>query len=174
MKFKTRLYITFLTIVFLPLALTLIAFMGIGTFMSNQELDYGIEGDYTVASEPLESLGKSTEATYTELLNQINDIFDLSQMEMERMKIIKVPYNTKELFSELSDLIRLRMERKGLKFSMNVDSSLPAVLNGDVRRMKQVLLNLLDNALKYTEKGSVELLAEGELCGEQEVQLKRA
>ena len=73
MKFKTRLYITFLTIVFLPLALTLIAFMGIGAFMSNQELDYGIEGDYNVASEPLESLGKSTEATYTELMNQISE-----------------------------------------------------------------------------------------------------
>ncbi len=73
MKFKTRLYITFLTIVFLPLALTLIAFLGIGSVMSNREVNYGIESDYTVVSEPLESLGKTTESTYTELLEQSVD-----------------------------------------------------------------------------------------------------
>lgn len=71
MKFKTRLYITFLTIVFLPLALTFIAFMGIATYISKQELGYGIEGNYTVVSEPMESLGKSTEETYSELLNVV-------------------------------------------------------------------------------------------------------
>lgn len=72
MKFKTRLYITFLTIVFLPLALTFIAFMGIATYISKQELGYGIEGNYTVVSEPMESLGKSTEATYSELLTVVH------------------------------------------------------------------------------------------------------
>ena len=106
------------------------------------------------------------------LLGQVNDILDLSQMEMERMKLVLVPYNTKELFGELSNLVRLRMERKGLEYTMNIDSSIPAVLNGDVRRIKQVLLNLLDNALKYTESGSVVLSATGERCSGQEMQLK--
>lgn len=106
------------------------------------------------------------------LLGQVNDILDLSQMEMERMKMVPVSYETKELFGELSDLVRLRMERKGLEFSMNIDHAIPTVLHGDIRRIKQVLLNLLDNALKYTETGSVVLAAVGEQVSEKEIQLK--
>ena len=64
MKFKTRLYVTFLTIVLLPLVLTLLAFVGLWTIMSSQETDFGIESGYSVISEPLESLGKSTEDAY--------------------------------------------------------------------------------------------------------------
>lgn len=106
------------------------------------------------------------------LLGQVNDILDLSQMEVEKMKLVPVVYRVEELFGELFDLIRLRMERKGLEFSVNIDPAIPAVLLGDERRIKQVLLNLLDNALKYTDSGSVVLSAFGERCGEKELQLK--
>ena len=106
------------------------------------------------------------------LLGQVNDILDLSQMEMERMKLVPVSYQVNDLFGELYDLIRLRMERKGLEFSVNIDPAIPKVLYGDVRRIKQVLLNLLDNALKYTETGSVELSAVGEHLSQKEIQMK--
>lgn len=106
------------------------------------------------------------------LLGQVNDILDLSQMEMGRMNVVPVSYQVKELFGELSDMVRLRMERKGLEFSLNIDPAIPMVLCGDVRRIKQVLLNLLDNALKYTEAGSVVLSAFGEQVGEKELRLK--
>lgn len=108
------------------------------------------------------------------LLSQVNDILDLSQMEMQKMKLVPVSYRTEELFGELWDLVHVRMEKKGLKFSMAIDRSLPAGLHGDLRRLKQVLLNLLDNALKYTETGSVMLSAFGdsELCEEDEIRLK--
>ena len=71
MKFKTRLYITFLTIVLLPLFLTFLAFVSIWSYMAGRETDFGIEGDYFAASEPLEALGRATEETYQELLAEV-------------------------------------------------------------------------------------------------------
>lgn len=89
------------------------------------------------------------------LLSQVNDILDLSQMEMGRMKLISVDYKTSELFAELVELVRFQMEKKGLEFLVDIDPKLPSVLNGDEKKVKQVLLNILDNARKYTERGSV-------------------
>lgn len=123
-------------------------------------------------NEEIKAYARDIQMASNLLLGQVNDILDLSQMEMERMKLVPVPYPVKELFRELADLMRLRMERKGLDFSMNIDPSIPVLLNGDVRRIKQVLLNLLDNALKYTETGSVVLSAVGERLNETEIQMK--
>lgn len=123
-------------------------------------------------NDEIRSYARDIQLASNLLLGQVNDILDLSQMEMERMTVVPVPYQVKELFSELSDLVRLRMEKKGLEFSMNIDPGIPTALNGDVRRMKQVLLNLLDNALKYTETGSVTLSAVGERLDGKELQLK--
>jgi len=123
-------------------------------------------------NETIKSYARDIQLASNLLLGQVNDILDLSQMEMERMKLVQGPYAVEELFGELSELVRHRMEKKGLSFSMDIDSSLPSVLTGDLRRIKQILLNLLDNALKYTETGSVVLSAFGERCGEKEIQLK--
>lgn len=106
------------------------------------------------------------------LLGLVNDILDLSQMEMDKMKLVPVSYRTEELFGELSDLVRVRMERKGLNFFIDIDPAIPSVLYGDAKRIKQILLNLLDNASKYTESGSVLLLATGERYSEQEIKLE--
>lgn len=106
------------------------------------------------------------------LLNQVNDILDLSQMEMKKMKIIPMEYQTKELFRELIELIRVRMEKKGLQFCLDIDRNLPSVLYGDEKRLKQVFLNILDNALKYTREGSVTLSAFGEESSGEEMVLK--
>ncbi len=106
------------------------------------------------------------------LLNQVNDILDLSQMEMEKMKIIPVEYRLEQLFSDLVELVRVQMERKGLEFFVNVDTNLPSVVIGDEKRLKQVLLNILDNAVKYTKEGSVVLTAQGEEDGLGNIVLK--
>lgn len=89
------------------------------------------------------------------LLNQVNDILDFSQMEMDKMHIVPVKYKTTDLFGELVELIRLRVEKKNLELSVDIDPCLPSVLLGDEKRLKQIFLNLLDNAVKYTQKGSV-------------------
>ncbi len=106
------------------------------------------------------------------LLNQVNDILDLSQMEMEKMKIIPNQYQTKELFLNLVELVRIPLEKKKLQLNIDIDPNLPSVLYGDEKRLKQVLLNILDNAVKYTDEGSVTLSAIGEDYHNDEITLK--
>ncbi|MBO5303298.1 MAG: DegV family EDD domain-containing protein [Lachnospiraceae bacterium] len=106
------------------------------------------------------------------LLNQVNDILDLSQIEMKKMHIIPVEYQTKEVFKELSELIRAQLEKKKLEFYLDVDPNLPSTLLGDVKRLRQILLNILDNAVKYTETGSVTLTAQKEEVNTGEIVLK--
>lgn len=93
------------------------------------------------------------------LLNLVNDILDLSQIEMKKMEIIPMEYRTEELFENLIDMIQVRLKEKKLEFQVDIDEALPSVLYGDIKRISQVLLNLLTNAVKYTERGSVTLAA---------------
>lgn len=106
------------------------------------------------------------------LLNQVNDILDMSQMEMNKMKIVPVQYRTEILFGELVDLIQVQTQKKQLDFILNMDKTLPAVLYGDEKRLKQILLNVLDNAVKYTEEGSVTMNVQKEEAEEGEIILK--
>lgn len=108
------------------------------------------------------------------LLNLVNDILDISQIEMKKMEIIPAPYNTRGMFEELVDMIQIRMKEKKLDLYVELDQNLPSVLMGDEKRIKQVLLNILTNAVKYTEKGSVTFSAYGEPAGEKKVRLKIA
>ena len=96
------------------------------------------------------------------LLALINDILDFSQIESDRMIIVPSEYRTRELFDDVIGLLQLRMSEKNLEFYINIDSSLPTVLRGDEMRIKQILINLLTNAAKYTQKGSVALSVQGE------------
>lgn len=91
------------------------------------------------------------------LLTLINDILDLSKIRSGKMEIINVSYETGTLFSEVVNMIWIKAREKGLEFRLHVDSSIPSMLCGDEVRIKQVLINLLNNAVKYTSKGSVTL-----------------
>lgn len=93
------------------------------------------------------------------LLSLVNDILDLSQIESKKMEISAIDYDTKNLFYELLDMISTRVNEKGLEFVMDVDRDMPTTLHGDDKRINQVLLNLLTNAVKYTKEGSVKLNA---------------
>lgn len=96
------------------------------------------------------------------LLTLINDILDFSQIESDRMTIVAVPYSPKELFGDIVDMLQIRMKEKKLDFLIDIDSNLPSMLRGDEVRIKQIMINLLTNAVKYTEKGSVTLSVQGE------------
>jgi len=100
------------------------------------------------------------------LLTLINDILDFSQIESDRMVIVPAPYQTRELFEDVVDLLQIRMKEKNLDFLIDIDSSLPSALVGDEVRIKQILINLLTNAVKYTQKGSVTLEVRGEDKGD--------
>ncbi|MBR4759670.1 MAG: DegV family EDD domain-containing protein [Lachnospiraceae bacterium] len=91
------------------------------------------------------------------LLSLINDILDMSKMESGKMDIVRVSYDTGKMLSELVNMIWGRANEKGLKFAIDVDPYLPAQLFSDEVRIKQILINLLNNAVKYTEKGEVSL-----------------
>lgn len=91
------------------------------------------------------------------LLSLINDILDISKIKSGKMEIINVSYETGALFSEIVNMIWVKAREKGLEFRLHVDPSIPSMLCGDEVRIKQVLINLLNNAVKYTSEGSVTL-----------------
>lgn len=99
------------------------------------------------------------------LLTLINDILDLSKIKSGKMEIVNVSYETGALFSEIVNMIWLKAREKGLEFRLHVDSSIPSMLCGDEVRIKQVLINLLNNALKYTSQGSITLSVRCERTG---------
>lgn len=105
------------------------------------------------------------------LLNLVNDILDLSQMEMKKMEIIPLEYKTIDLFGGLVDMIKVRLQEKRLEFQVDIDENIPSVLFGDMKRVSQVLLNILTNAAKYTKEGSVTLSVRMEPIGEDEISL---
>ena len=91
------------------------------------------------------------------LLGLVNDILDFSKIEAGKMEIIPVDYEISSLLNDLWTMLRPRAENKGLEFLVEADSAIPHLLHGDEIRLKQIITNLLTNAVKYTEKGSVTL-----------------
>ena len=96
------------------------------------------------------------------LLTTINDILDLSKLESGKMELVLSPYAVSAIFSDLVNLIWIRAQQKELEFIVDIDPEIPSTLYGDEIRLKQVIANLLTNAVKYTDTGSVILSAKGE------------
>lgn len=99
------------------------------------------------------------------LLTLINDILDISKIKSGKMEIVNVSYETGALFSEIVNMIWIKAKEKGLEFKLHIDSSIPSMLCGDEVRIKQILINLLNNAVKYTSEGSVTLTVRCERLG---------
>ena len=93
----------------------------------------------------------------TNLLQLINDILDFSKIEAGKMEIIPVEYHLSSLLNDLINMIQKRAENKGLQFEVEAGVNIPGVLFGDEIRIRQIITNILTNAVKYTEKGSVTL-----------------
>ena len=106
-------------------------------------------------SADIQGYAKNIQNASKMLLSLVNDILDLSQLEIHKMELVEKEYNLAEVLHEVASIIQVRMEEKKLKFLVQVDKNAPSSLYGDERRIKQVLLNVLSNAVKYTEEGSV-------------------
>ena len=91
------------------------------------------------------------------LLTLINDVLDLAKVEAGKIELTPADFRLSTLIGEVSDLIRGRAERKGLDFRVEQAEDLPDAVHGDQQRIRQVLLNLLGNAVKFTEQGRVTL-----------------
>ncbi len=91
------------------------------------------------------------------LLTLINDILDMSKIESGQMTLTKLEYSTGGMLSDIVGMIWVKAKEKNLDFHISVDPSLPAILIGDEVRLKQILINVLSNSVKYTASGSVTL-----------------
>ncbi len=91
------------------------------------------------------------------LLTLINDILDLAKIEAGRLEIQLEAINPRFMFTELEQLFHLKMAEKGLLFKVDIDKNLASALILDENRLRQVLLNLISNAIKFTEKGEIKV-----------------
>ena len=91
------------------------------------------------------------------LLHLINDILDMSKLDSGQMELTPVTYRTGDMLSDIVGMLWIRAKDKGLEFKIDVAPDLPGELFGDEVRIKQILINVLNNAIKYTNEGSVTL-----------------
>jgi signal transduction histidine kinase/CheY-like chemotaxis protein/HAMP domain-containing protein len=103
-----------------------------------------------------ETLNKISNAGST-LLSIVNDILDISKIESGNFVLVPIEYHVASLLNDTASLVTSRIGEKPVAFRLNVRDDIPSKLYGDDLRVKQILNNLLSNALKYTHKGSVEL-----------------
>jgi signal transduction histidine kinase/CheY-like chemotaxis protein len=89
------------------------------------------------------------------LLGIINDILDFSKIEAGKMEIINVDYNCASLLNDIVNMVQRKADEKNLIFKLDVDPNIPRCLHGDEIRIKQVITNILSNAVKYTKEGGV-------------------
>ena len=94
------------------------------------------------------------------LLSLVNDILDYSKIQAGKMEIVPIEYNMSDLLKRVSKLVQYRVAEKDLEFVLKVSDNVPARLFGDEIRVSQILINLISNAVKYTEKGTVSLQVE--------------
>lgn len=97
------------------------------------------------------------------LLALINDILDFSKIESGKLELLPIEYDFSSMIHDIINMISMKAEAKDLKVDLYVDQDLPSRLWGDDVRIRQILINLLNNAVKYTEKGSVTLRVTGNI-----------
>ena len=115
-------------------------------------------------AENIQSSGKT-------LLFLINDILDMSKIESGKMEIVPTEYEVADIIIDLWNVIFLRAQEKSLTIDFILDETLPGTLFGDDVRIKQIVTNLLTNAVKYTPKGGIELHASYRKTGEDKIDL---
>jgi len=91
------------------------------------------------------------------LLRIINDVLDLSKIEAGKLEVERIPFSLREHLDDVVSLLRLRAQEKGLAFSVEYGADVPDVIESDPIRLRQVLINLVANAIKFTSQGSVRL-----------------
>ncbi len=93
------------------------------------------------------------------LLAVINDILDLSKIDSDNVTLEHIPSPTVEIIQEVAELVRIKAEAKSVKFTTSLDSPIPSLIYGDPTRLRQIIMNLAGNAVKFTETGVVSICA---------------
>jgi signal transduction histidine kinase/CheY-like chemotaxis protein len=136
------------------------AIMGFTSLLQKREKD-PVSTGYVQA---IQSSGDS-------LLTIINDILDLSKIEAGMMRIERTPFSIRELLYSVETMFLEKVKEKGLQFTTQVDDSIPDTLNGDATRLTQVLVNLIGNAVKFTQQGKITVVISNEGVQEKNISL---
>ena len=113
------------------------------------------------SEQNIKEYAKDIESSGRMLLSLINDILDFSKVESGKMEIISVEYDLASVINDIINMLSTRAKDKGLAFLVEVDKTIPSILHGDEIRIRQIITNLMTNAIKYTETGSVKLSLKG-------------
>ena len=139
-----------------------------------------ILGFADLMADPNQSLGDRLDCVATirrngQLLSKvINEILDISKVESDRFEIERVDFNPRELIADVSTLLGLSAQEKGLKLTVVCDESVPLIITSDPTRLRQILLNIVGNAIKFTEKGEISLSASAQNQGPRKTELSIA
>lgn len=115
-----------------------------------------LQRDRTLSNEHINSVA-SINKSGEHLLSLINDVLDMSKIEAEKVTILPVSFHLYSVLDDIKEMFRPRYEKKGLQFNLSIESSLPDLILADQNRIRQVIVNLLGNAIKFTDKGSIAL-----------------
>jgi signal transduction histidine kinase/DNA-binding NarL/FixJ family response regulator len=100
------------------------------------------------------------------LLRIINEILDLSKIEANRLEIEYIPFKLVDVFRDIHSLVKLQTSEKGLNFKITYETAIPAKIKSDPVRLKQILLNLCNNAIKFTKQGSINIKVSSDMLQE--------
>ncbi len=117
--------------------------LALETNLDNQQSDY------------LEKIKNSSD----HLLGLVNDILDFSKIEAGKLEIENIEFNINTTLDNVSNMIALKAQEKGLEVIYDIDNSVPALIKGDPLRLGQIIINLMNNAVKFTDKGEITLKA---------------
>ncbi len=109
-------------------------------------------------SEVIRGYAEDIDTSGKTLISLVDEILDLTKLESQKTELNEAEYSLTEMIQEVFSTLQLRGEAKGLRIIGDIDENLPELLIGDSLRIKEVLLNLISNAVKYTIKGSITLM----------------
>lgn len=113
--------------------------------------------DTTITSEQKEFLGTINNSSNS-LLTIVNEILDLSKIESEQLVLESIPFDIRTCIKEIIDLFSIKAQEKNIKLLHKINRNIPAVIIGDPFRLRQIIMNLVSNAIKFTSKGKVRLV----------------
>jgi CheY-like chemotaxis protein len=120
--------------------------------MTDLLLDTDLSGEQRDYAETVRQAANS-------LLTVINEVLDFSRIEADRVELDRQDFDVRGLLEEVARLLAGKAREKRLELTCSVDAGIPRILNGDANRLRQILINLVDNAVKFTEQGTVSLHA---------------
>lgn len=125
----------------------------------------------TPLSQKQQELAGTIKSSANNLLVIINDILDFSKIKAGKLNIEKIEFNLKEILNNISSIFEHRIKKKGLRLNIELSSDIPGRLTGDPYRLNQVLINLVGNAIKFTEQGQIQVRVDVQKRAEQEITL---